>query len=229
MTPSEIRTAAQIAASETEEDAQLASDSRDASPDASDADPASDTSLPSGAGTGGDGDDEHGSSRRRPAGPLIALILGVGLAFVGTWLWWQASNDDQLAAAESRDRVLIEATAAIETLNSLDHRDVIGDLKAWEDVTTGVMHDQIAATDEVQRQQLADALKVSEGEVVDAAVLRLDGPQATVVAAVEITVTDDAAPESEPTLKRNRFSADLKLVDGQWKIENLQQVAVSLS
>ncbi|GAA1743319.1 hypothetical protein [Aeromicrobium alkaliterrae] len=226
MSRSQIQTAAEIAAAaETEEDARPASDSQDTSSDVSDAAPAPDTSLPSGAGNG------DGSERpaRRAAAPLIALILGVVLAVVGSWLWWQASNDDQLAAAETRDSVLIAATGAIETINSLDYRDVDAALTEWEDVTTGVQHDQIAATDDMQRQMLADQKKIATGEVVDAAVLRLDGDEATVVAAVEITVVDDAAPGSEPTLKRNRFSAEMKKVDGTWLIEDIKQVAVSLS
>ena len=151
------------------------------------------------------------------------------IAVVGSWWWWQAAHDDQLAAAQERDSALIAATDGIETLNSLDHRDVAADLAAWEDVTTGQMQDGIAAIDEAQRQQLAGEQKIATAEVVDAAVLSVDGNKATVVAAVEISVVDDAAPDSEPTLKRNRFSAQMKLVQGEWKIENLQQVAVSLS
>ncbi len=42
-----------------------------------------------------------------------------------------------------------------------------------------------------------------------------------------MTVSEDD-PNVEPTVKRNRFSADLVLVNGHWKIENLQQVAVGL-
>ena len=49
------------------------------------------------------------------------------------------------------------------------------------------------------------------------------------IVSVEITVRDGEDTSADPTVKRNRFSADLALVKGRWKLENLQQVAVSLS
>ncbi len=223
----QIQTAGEIAAVTTEEEDETSSlTSTVASTDASEADPAPDHSLPSGAGTGDTGSTPSG--KRSPLGPL-ALILAAVVAVIGSWWWWQAAHDDQLAAAQDRDSALIAATEGIETLNTLDHRDVGTDLEAWEDVTTGQMQDGIAAIDEAQRQQLAGEQKIATAEVVDAAVLSIDGDEATVVAAVEITVVDDAVPGREPTLKRNRFSAQMKLVEGEWKISDLKQVAVSLS
>lgn len=220
-------TAGDTAAVKTEEEHETSSlTSTDASSDASEADPAPDTSLPSGAGTGDAGSTPSG--KRSPLGPL-ALIVAAVIAVIGSWWWWQAAHDDQLAAAQDRDSALIAATDGIETLNTFDHRAAASDLEAWEDVTTGQIQDGIAAIDEAQRQMLADEQKIATAKVVDAAVLSIDGDKATVVAAVEITVVDDAAPDSEPTLKRNRFSAQMKLVKGEWKIENLRQVAVSLS
>lgn len=159
---------------------------------------------------------------------MAALLVGLLAAAVGGWMWWSAAHDDDLALAETRDTVLIAGQQHIETLNSLDHRDVDAGLEAWADATTGTMHDQMKAIDETQRQLLADQQKISEGRVVEAGVLSLDGDTATVVAAVEITVADGAAPGTEPTVKRQRYSADLRLVGDEWKLENLVQVAVSV-
>ncbi|MEG9227499.1 hypothetical protein [Aeromicrobium sp. Sec7.5] len=222
----QIQTAGEIAADQTEPDGTLMlDDSTGTSTDVSEADPAPDTSLPSGAGTG----DAGSPGRGRPALGMLALILGSVIAVVGSWWWWEAAHDDQLAVAQDRDSALIAGTEGIETINTLDYRDTDTDLAAWEEVTTGQFQDGIAGIDEGQRQLLIDEQKIATAEVVDAAVLSIDGEEATVVAAVEITVIDDAAPDSEPTLKRNRFSAQMTLVEGEWKIENLQQVAVSLS
>ena len=192
--------------------------------DADEAGPASDPSLPSGAGSGA-------STRRRLRGslPLAALILGAALAVVGSLFWWDAVHDPQIAAAGDRDQALIEGTSAIETLNSLDYRDVAAGFAGWAEVTTGLMRDQISAADETQRQAIADQQKIAVADVTDAALLRLDGEEATVLAAITITVTDDAVPDSEPVPKRNRFTAELRLVDGTWLVESLQQVAVNLS
>ncbi|MFD1826121.1 MULTISPECIES: nuclear transport factor 2 family protein [Mumia] len=160
----------------------------------------------------------------------FVLPAAAALVFaVGVFLWWSAATDEQLSQAEVRDEVLIAATHHIETMNTLDYREVDAGLEAWMDVTTGTLHDQLAQVGDDERQLLADQKKISTGKVVDSAVFSLDGDTATVVASVEVTVKDDADPDAEPTLKRNRFSADAVKVGDQWLLENLQQVAVNLS
>lgn len=155
----------------------------------------------------------------------LALIVAIG----GIAAWVMTANDKALAMGKTRDTVLITATQQIATLNSLDYRKVDEGLKGWSAVTTGTLHDQLAGVNEENRALLADQKKISVGKVIDAAIVSLDDTTATVIAAVEITVTDDAKKGSEPTVKRNRFSADLVKVKGSWKLENLQQVAVNLS
>ncbi len=171
--------------------------------------------------------EEPSPTRRRLRFALVGAAALVMLS--GLFAWWQAAGDDDIARAETRDAVLITARQHIETLNSLDYRSVDEGLDAWLDATTGTLHDQLEAVGADERQLLADQKKISTGKVVDAAVLDLDDDSATVIASVEITVDDDADSAQEPTVKRNRFSADLVDVDGTWKLENLQQVAVNLS
>lgn len=153
-----------------------------------------------------------------------ALVMAAGLL-----VWWRAAHDDSLAMAETRDAVLIAATANIETMNSLDYRKVDDGLAAWSAVTTGTLHDQITQISEEDRKLLADQQKISVGQVVDAAVLDLDATKATVVASLEVTVSDGLDPDAEPSVKRNRFSADLVRVGGEWLLERLDQVAVEVS
>ena len=158
-------------------------------------------------------------------------LLGVALlvAASGAFAWWQASHDADLKAADTRDVVLVQARQAIETMNTLDYRKVDAGVKAWAAVTTGTLRDQLAAVSAEDRTLLADQKKISTGRVVDAAVVDLDGNSATIIAAVEVTVKDAAKSDSEPTVKRNRFTADAVKVGGTWKLASLQQVAVSLS
>lgn len=167
--------------------------------------------------------------KRRTWLPWAVLVLAFAVAASGLFAWRSAATDDAVALAKTRDTVLIAATQHIATLNSLDYRDVDAGLKGWSAVTTGTLHDQLAQVDQENRELLADQKKISVGKVIDAALTSLDDRTATVIAAVEITVTDDAKAGSEPTVKRNRFSADLVKVKGTWKLENLQQVAVNLS
>jgi Mce-associated membrane protein len=167
-------------------------------------------------------------SRRGRARWALVLVAAL-VAASGVFMWWQADHDPDRAAAETRDTVLIEARQAIETMNTLDYRSVDQGVKAWSQVTTGTLKDQLAGVSAEDRQLLADQKKISTGRVADAAVIDVDDDTATVIAAVEVTVKDAAKPDSEPTVKRNRFSADLVKTGGRWKLESLQQVAVSLS
>lgn len=166
--------------------------------------------------------------------PIVqfALVGVAALALVfGLVSMWRASGHDEsgVEQAEARDAVLITASDYIEKMNALDYRDVAGGLKKWEAITTGTLHDQITNTSPEDRQLLADQQKVSVGKVVDAAVVDIDGDTATVIAAVEVTVQDDTKPDEEPSVKRNRFAADLVKVGDKWLLETLDQVAVNLS
>lgn len=169
------------------------------------------------------------SGTKRGRWLLLLLLVAALVAASGAFAWWQASHDADRLAAQKRDTVLIEARQGIETMNTLDYRSVDKGVKAWSQVTTGTLRDQLAGVSEEDRTLLAEQKKISTGKVVDAAVIDVDDTTATVIAAVEVTVQDAAKPGSDPTVKRNRFSADLVKTGGRWKLESLQQVAVNLS
>ena len=177
---------------------------------------------------GGDHPTDATSSARR-WWPLLLVTLAAAVAVSGLLMWWQADQDPLRAKAERRDAVLIDARHDIETMNTLDYRSVDEGVKKWSQVTTGTLRDQLAGVSADDRKLLAEQKKISTGRVVDAAVVDVDATSATVIAAVEVTVKDAAKPDSDPTVKRNRFSAQLVKVGGRWKLESLQQVAVSLS
>ncbi|MBM7516279.1 hypothetical protein [Nocardioides nitrophenolicus] len=161
----------------------------------------------------------------------LGLLVLAGVALAAGLVTWQRAGDHDAAAvrrAALRDAVLITARSHIETMNTLDHDDVDGGLEKWQDVTTGTLKDQIAATDAETRQLMAEQQMVSTGRVVDAAVLDLTASTATVVASVEVTVRDDADAAAAPSVKRNRFAADLVKVGDRWLLEGLDQVAVEI-
>jgi Mce-associated membrane protein len=168
--------------------------------------------------------------RRRPALlPALALVVATAVLVSGLVAWWRAGEDEEADVAAWRDSALVAARAHVETMNSLDTRDMDAGLAAWAEVTTGTLHDQFAEIDDAERALFAEQGTISVGHVVDAAVIEVDATTATVIASVEITVRDDADPMAEPTLKRNRFRADLLRVGGEWKVEDLQQVGVTVS
>ena len=166
---------------------------------------------------------------RRLALPLGVLVLAAAVTVAGLVAWWRAAHDDSLQLAETRDAVLAAASKQIATMNSLDYRKVDEGVAAWAEVTTGTLHDQLTELSDEDRKLVADQQKISVGKVVDAAVTAVDPAKASVVASVEVTVRDGADAAAEPTVKRNRFSADLVLVRGRWLLERLEQVAVNVS
>lgn len=169
----------------------------------------------------------------RGAWALCALAV-VAVALAG-WTWREADTDPDRARAALRDQAVIQGTHAVEVMNSMDRRDVPAGVKAWQDVTTGVLHDQLVAIGSEEQKLLVDEAKIAQGRVVQAALTELTDRTATLIVALEVTVHDEAPGESgdteagnEPVVKRNRFAADLVLVGGEWKLENIQQVAVGM-
>lgn len=190
-------------------------------------DPESDSGAAAGSASPG------GAARTRQqrllAGlPWLVLVVAVVVAALGGRSWWLAEHDDGLHRAAERDAVLVAARTHVATLTTMDSRDVAGGLEAWGAATTGMLHDQMTDVDDGSRGMLGELGTTSVGRVVDAAVLELDGATATVLVSVEVTVTENDDAGTEPTIKRNRFAADLREVDGAWLLENLQQVAVTL-
>jgi len=160
---------------------------------------------------------------------VAAVVVAVLVMVSGVGAWWQAAHDEQLESAKSRDTVLMQAQNRIETMNTLDYRKVDEGLKAWAGATTGTLHDSLKEVDDEDRKLLKEQKKISTGEVLDAAVSELSEDSATVLAAVEVSVTDGEDKDAEPTVKRNRFSADLVKTSDGWKLEALNQVPVNLS
>lgn len=159
-----------------------------------------------------------------------ALVVASIVLASGLFAWWNAARDaEPTGLGDSRDAALIAARSEIETMNTLDYRKVEEGVAAWSSVTTGVLHDQMLQMTPDQLKLLADAKKVSVGKVLDAAVMDVTATTATVIASIEVTIQDHAVPDSEPTVKRNRLTADLAKVDGEWLLENVQQVGVNLS
>jgi len=160
--------------------------------------------------------------------PALFALVGLVVAAIGLTAWWRATHDDRATRAALRDTVLIAATQDIETMNSLDYQQIDKGLARWQAVTTGTLHDQLTQVSAADRKLLAQQHKISTGKVLKAAVVDLDDGTATVIASVEVTVRDGKDASADPTVKRNRFTADLVRTGGTWKLESLDQVAVSM-
>lgn len=193
---------------------------------------APDTTGPTLVRSGGPAEKSPRTTSSSRSFEIAALVFAVLLLAFSVVTFNRAQNHDsaEVARAELRDRVLISARGEIETLNSMSHTDVQGNLDKWLDATTGTLKDQIASIDESQRAELESQKLIVTAKVVDAAVSELTDDTATVVAAVESTVRDDSGDPSAaaPVVRRNRYAADLVRVGGRWLLENLVQVKVEI-
>ena len=160
---------------------------------------------------------------------MLGLIAAVIFALSGAGAWWYSSGSADYTKARNRDSVLITAKQSIAVLNSLDYRQIDDGLASWRKVSTGTLADQFNEIDAQDRALLADQKKISQGKVVEAAVLDVSADTATVLASAEVTVRDGTNPDAEPTIKRHRYSANLVREKGEWKVSTLEQVAVQLS
>ena len=101
-------------------------------------------------------------------GWITWLVLAISVAaVVVAFLSWRDANDDpDRDRAALRDNALIDGTNAVETMTSMDYRDVEAGIKAWQGVSTGVLHDQLLSVGGDEQKMLADQGKIASGRVV---------------------------------------------------------------
>ncbi|WP_188113465.1 hypothetical protein [Nocardioides humilatus] len=159
-----------------------------------------------------------------------ATVLAAVLALLaGTALMWATARPEPDGAAATiataRDQALIDGSAAVETLHTLDHRDVADGLDSWAAVTAGELHDQVAAIDRKRAAALADVGAVSTARVVEAAIVDLDTDAGTaeLIAFVEVTVVPRSGPD---TVERSPYSVALRRDGGHWKVTALTPMEI---
>lgn len=167
-----------------------------------------------------------GPSRRVRRLAFAVAALGVAVLVAGVAWWRVTAADDSLAYAALRDQATLQARQDIVVMNSLDAKHFDTSYSAWLDSTTGVLHDQLAGLSSQQRSLLVDSGASTTARVVDGALTELDERAGTgrLIASVELTVV---AKDGSRTVKRNRFTADLSLDGGRWRLSQLQQVGVA--
>lgn len=175
-------------------------------------------------------DPDAASAGRSRIAPVVALLVGVALFIAAgvAFLSASADGDDLAEAAGARDAVQVEATEAIEVLNTLDARDVDAGLAQWAAVSTGDLREELTDLTESQRDALSEVAQISEGTVVSLAVTRLDtaAGESSVIAFVEKKVGATEAEVREAAPSRIQFAAELVEEDGSWKVATLTPEAV---
>lgn len=172
-------------------------------------------------------------SEHQPRWPRALLAVAVGLTLVAlagaVWFgvaWIRAGNDEALDRAKVRDRVDEDARTAIATFHTLDYRAVDRGMDSWANASTGSLRDEVVGSRDSRKKAIEAAKSTTTAVVLASAVTELNEfeGQATVIAAVKMTVTLDGKP---PEDKYVRVQGALQRTAEGWKLSGIGQVNVA--
>ncbi|MFG2121072.1 hypothetical protein [Streptomyces sp. NPDC048710] len=155
----------------------------------------------------------------RPLG--VGLVAATVLTTVlSVWLGLRLS--DQRAADQRRQDVLAAARQSALNFTSLDYRHYGRDSGNVLKGATGDFKKQFAAQTAQLTRLVAQNKSVSEGQVLEAGIVRSDERSARVLVVADSKVTNTAAPEGQA--RTYRLQLDLVRVDGRWLTSDVEFV-----
>jgi len=165
-----------------------------------------------------------GSSRRRPSVALVLLVvLAVLLAVLAVLAAVEGVDRHNASLLDrARSNALASARQTALNLTSVDGQDIDGDLKRVQDSATGTFGQEFAQQSARLRGVLTDNKVVSEGRVLDAALVRGDQRTATVIVVADSLVKNKASPNGTP--RTYRMQLDLEHHGDRWLTSSLQFV-----
>jgi Mce-associated membrane protein len=162
-----------------------------------------------------------GRAVRRAVALLAVLVVALAVACAVLL----ARSRSAEAAEADRAELLAAAKQEAVNLTSQDHRTVATDLRRTADGATGPLRADLdqrrAQTEQVVRKNKV----VARGSALDAGIVARQGDSATVIVAVDSTVTSTAS--ATPTSRRYRFQLDLSRVGGRWLVSNLTALGLT--
>ncbi|MGI5136002.1 MULTISPECIES: hypothetical protein [unclassified Streptomyces] len=155
-------------------------------------------------------DGMSGGRRRALAAGLVAVtVLTVALsALLGVRL------ADQRAVEQRRQDILAAARQSALNFTSLDYRHYRQDSGNVLDGATGDFKKQFAAQTGELTKLVAQNKSVSEGQVLEAGIVRSDDRSARVLVVADSKVTNTAAPQGQA--RTYRLQLDLVRERGRW-------------
>jgi Mce-associated membrane protein len=155
-------------------------------------------------------------------GTAVALLAAAMVfAAVAGWSWVSAPRAS--GPAQSRDQALRAGEQAVLNFNTLDYRSVDAGLRLWEQSSTGPLRAQVVAGQASFARQIRQAKTVTTGRVLDAALTGLTTSTATIIVAIQISVTPASGA---PNSKQSRLEGQLTKTPSGWKLSALSQVPV---
>lgn len=150
-----------------------------------------------------------GRMRLLSAGLVAATVL---TSVTGVWLGLKLS--DQRAAEQRRQDVLAAARQSALSFTSLDYRHYDRDSGDVLKGATGEFKKEFAAQTAQLTKLVAQNKSVSEGQVLEAGIVRSDEHSARVLVVADSKVSNTAAPEGQ--VRTYRLQLDLARVSGRW-------------
>ncbi|CAL9596997.1 putative protein [Streptomyces sp. enrichment culture] len=146
---------------------------------------------------------------RRPAALVVATVLTTVSA---VWLALQVYEHRE--TEQRRQDILAAARQSALNFTSLDYRHYDRDSANVLKGATGEFREQFAGQTEQLTKLVAQNKSVSEGQVLEAGLVRSDEDSARVLVVADSKVTNVAAPKGES--RTYRLQLDLVRVDGRW-------------
>lgn len=143
------------------------------------------------------------------AGLVAATVLTTVLC-----VWLGLKVADQRGTEQRRQEVLAAARQSALNFTSLDYRHYDQDSRTVLEGATGDFKKQFAAQTAQLTKLVAQNKSVSEGQVLDAGIVRSDARSARVLVVADSKVTNTAAPEGQA--RTYRLQLDLVRVGDRW-------------
>jgi Mce-associated membrane protein len=159
----------------------------------------------------------RGTGRAWSVGLVVATVLTTALT-----IWLSFGLYNQREAEQRRQDLLAAARQSALNFTSLDYRHYDRDSANVLESATGDFKKQFAAQTEELTQLVAQNKSVSEGQVLEAGIVRSDEHSARVLVVADSRVTNIAAPKGEA--RTYRLQLDLVHRDGRWLTSDVEFV-----
>lgn len=152
---------------------------------------------------------------------VVGLVVGTTLT-VAVAVWLGLRLHDRHEADQRRQDVLAAARQSALNFTSLDYRHYDRDSANVLRNATGDFKKQFAAQTEELTKLVGENRSVSEGQVLEAGVVRSAEHSARVLVVADSKVTNTAAPKGEA--RTYRLQLDLVYRDGRWLTSDVEFV-----
>ncbi|MEU2581923.1 hypothetical protein ABZ612_02940 [Streptomyces avermitilis] len=157
------------------------------------------------------------SGRAWAVGLVVATVLTTALT-----IWLSFGLYNQREAEQRRQDLLAAARQSALNFTSLDYRHYDRDSANVLEGATGDFRKQFAAQTEELTQLVTQNKSVSDGQVLEAGIVRSDEHSARVLVVADSKVTNTAAPKGEA--RTYRLQLDLVQRNGRWLTSDVEFV-----